>query len=1349
MLYKGWTIFKANERIKNYLLDHIRPVLGEQCNIEALDIALGAVHLKGVNIVAENQYYSLWIEDLRIGYSLTNLIKNGFQPKKSPQDILFVNPRLTITYIPKKQRVQPSISGPEFDRRYLDKMRDFDFLKRITVSHGTIVFADSAGQQTDLAQDISGWIVTRDVQQARARMVGKLFQSSRFNLRLNGEIDLVQSRLNFLEINLANYRWEDKIPLFVPEYFDIQDGRVNANITLSEKPNQEGFDIDGDLSIIDGAFKIKNQELYVSNMNLDAIIQDWDLVINNCSQTFNGSPVEINGRIKNLLDPVFNLKCEALEFDIGKFHKQYLPRSSVNLSALASLILHVKHSFRDPLVTAEVRCPQLFVGKSEFREINSQLTLHRSILSVNKLQTNFNELGIAASGHLDYSGAQENVSLRVNAIGKSPFNISLPSLANADYKLDCFLKGTFAQVEGNVVDFSAYDGDDELSSYGGDFEYVDHQLMVALNAKQHGGSVKAVIRENKNTSGTQVWLDNFHETVFQLPEFKPLKHILDWTRSEFEFTLHEKSSTIRGSYAWKNGKEHPPRFGTLDVGIVQNRQNREIIGHMQVKFANHNYDGRGDIIINPDSILIKKIEFDKLFRANGVIRPHQPNEIDANISLRDADLNYWYNIFALDSTVISSGEVSGDINITGQLKSPVVSGQLHMVDGTINQVDGFYADASFDVANDTLKLGHFIVLKDTNIVLNADGNYFLDSNQVAINVHADSVNLDTLIQTVANRNGILSGFGHADLLISGPPKNVNIGGTVRIGKGKLNRFPFDSVYVKLGDREGASNSNSPGLVISDGLIERRNEFKLHGDGLIPFSSSQNMDIQIDGTGNILSFLPDLTPFFKHTESQGTWQLHLTGSPGNFQLAGGEIKLEQGVMELADVAPKIKNITAHVLIDEDGFIRIHYINGTVKNNRFQFSNRKAASICNAYPLEPLFVPALGLDFGVLTIHTAPKGVPLHIPGLMANGEVGHFELVGKDSCESFYVAGPISNPLVRGKLNVRNANIMFPFANATKETDNLVVRILKSINWDVKAVPIKDARYEKDIPSGVDNVYVNLVIDSGVGGLDFQGIIADETFYVEGKLESSEGMVDYLDFNFSIEKAGVEFDKSNIFPIAYGSAKAVIADSMGMRNYIYLTLLLEDEESGQIRPRGRLNNIQFQLTSDNPNLGRSEGEIMASLGYSPSNIKEKATDIIGISTDNLLFRPLFRPFERQLERTLRLDLVRLSSRFARNLIEMNLWGDEYVQPYSKLFLFRSTRVMIGKYLADRVFLQYTGELDAARHYRHQSEELGLKHTLGLEYRINPNLLLEMEYNYNSFLIEREDKRIFLRHSFPIN
>jgi len=37
---------------------------------------------------------------------------------------------------------------------------------------------------------------------------------------------------------------------------------------------------------------------------------------------------------------------------------------------------------------------------------------------------------------------------------------------------------------------------------------------------------------------------------------------------------------------------------------------------------------------------------------------------------------------------------------------------------------------------------------------------------------------------------------------------------------------------------------------------------------------------------------------------------------------------------------------------------------------------------------------------------------------------------------------------------------------------------------------------------------------------------------------------------------------------------------------------------------------------------------------------------------------------------------------------------------------------------------------------------------LEYRINPQILLELEYDYDSLMLyNRDDKRVVLRHWFP--
>ena len=75
VLYHGWNLSKANDKIRNYLITTLRPALGEDFNIKGLDMSLGAIHLKNVELYSREKYYHLKIEDIRFGFNFFNLIK--------------------------------------------------------------------------------------------------------------------------------------------------------------------------------------------------------------------------------------------------------------------------------------------------------------------------------------------------------------------------------------------------------------------------------------------------------------------------------------------------------------------------------------------------------------------------------------------------------------------------------------------------------------------------------------------------------------------------------------------------------------------------------------------------------------------------------------------------------------------------------------------------------------------------------------------------------------------------------------------------------------------------------------------------------------------------------------------------------------------------------------------------------------------------------------------------------------------------------------------------------------------------------------------------------------------------
>lgn len=204
----------------------------------------------------------------------------------------------------------------------------------------------------------------------------------------------------------------------------------------------------------------------------------------------------------------------------------------------------------------------------------------------------------------------------------------------------------------------------------------------------------------------------------------------------------------------------------------------------------------------------------------------------------------------------------------------------------------------------------------------------------------------------------------------------------------------------------------------------------------------------------------------------------------------------------------------------------------------------------------------------------------------------------------------------------------------------------------------------------------------------------------------------------------------------------------------------DQETNSEKQQGSLENFRFKLESADPQIGEDQEQVLSYMGFSVSNLKEKATSVGGSLTERILIRPLLRPIERALENTLGLDMVRINSKIARNLFysslgygtEQNLFFNPFTTNSSYLFLMQSSEITVGKYLSKDLYLTYTGQLVSV--YNQATPELDINHSIGLEYRFFRNVLLEFEYDrelmrYYRFSSQKQylnDFKIRLRHSF---
>jgi len=166
VVYHSWNILNVNERIKKYVLYKLDPKLVADFKISKLEMSLGAVHLKNVEVNDNN--FLLQIEDIRIGFNFASLVKNSFRPQTIPHDILFIRPYLTINPEFIKALQHASRDSTTLDsvvyQQYWDKLKEFDFIKRITISKGKICYQDSVSQpEILLAHDINGWLNSKEL----------------------------------------------------------------------------------------------------------------------------------------------------------------------------------------------------------------------------------------------------------------------------------------------------------------------------------------------------------------------------------------------------------------------------------------------------------------------------------------------------------------------------------------------------------------------------------------------------------------------------------------------------------------------------------------------------------------------------------------------------------------------------------------------------------------------------------------------------------------------------------------------------------------------------------------------------------------------------------------------------------------------------------------------------------------------------------------------------------------------------------------------------------------------------------------------------------------------------------
>ena len=1352
--YQAWRLFQIRDRLQHLVKSRLEVAFGPNVRFDELTLGLGIVHLRSVQFMPTKSSFHLLVDELSVGFNVLHLLSNGFEPERTATKIILTHPRLLV-YRSASEAQPVAAMAMDLPREMVKpqntRVKDYAFIDNVTISNGQIILIDSlAGVSSLIADEVSGWLESQGEGKATAKMAGHLFSSNSFDLVVEAGIDFLHGGLNYVQASLHNHRISNDIPFLIPGKVKILDGRLNGTLRIAaHPPGGRGYDIAGRFYLRDGAVEAEEGRLAFRDIDLDIDVADWNLRISKARQLCNGSPMTFSGAIYNITKPRFDLTVNSDSLSLRNVMTLFNAPAHGDLDGTIKLQASIRDSLPNLRVEGKLSAADLKIGKSQLSAASARFVVVDSVIAVQELTGNFD--GVHCKGWGEVRLHEEGWPVDFDLLADGDFSsltkktLHVP-LSEVNGTLVMHASGPAANPR-FVGRFEVMPNSSSQQNVTllGNFTFVDRNLEIETASAQNDLRLNAVVsgvsgRPSLKMRGRGLErvfhllgdsrlaarLEKFRIDASAEGPLDSLNMILSLTDRAHAVPLLQSVSSLTGGDGepQNNGyvRVFPGAYNEFTVRYQSFYRDSTIY---VTSFGNENWlEGSLEVALGGDQrvrgkMKISGADFSRLVEG---IERETPNY---------------------------AGRFFADLKFAGTLRSPSLSGNLWLLDGFLHGVGSMVIETDMRVDRSGLRLAPFEVQKDGVPFLRAAGGYDFSTHQLDIQASAKNIDAADFLQAAAGVNNVLRGRATFDLQVAGAGPRVPIYGSIELSQGTLVWFSYDRLLLDFGESQNGGNgsyASSQAIYAARAVYEKDGNYRMSGDAVLPLTTDDSLRVVLSGDGNFLSIVRDFTDYFEEPRSSGHLELQLSGSYGDLKLHDSNWRFTDGFMRLGNIAHAVTDLSGDLSIDSRGeFVEVQQLGGQIGDAMLTIQNQEAPVSARQHLSLPFRLFDSDLSLGTLIINSSSNGLLLHVPGLMEGGETGRFVIRGRDQEKGFLIAGPWAHPKFRGQVELEGVNFMFPFDVNAEPPDSLLMEILWNIDWDVRVISRKDNRYVQKVPSPLDNVYVNIGVDDNVSMLEFSGIIADSSFRTQGHAESTRGNVEYLDLNFRVEKFGIDFDKNDLWPAVYGRAWTVFTDSTNFPQNIYLTLHTSNKETGEEFSGGRWEDVYFKLSSDNPNFGGSQAQILAALGYSVETVGARATEAVGTATDNRLFRPLFRPVERRLERHLGLDIVRLSSRLARNFIEFNLGSSTFE---SRMALWRHTKLTLGKYLSDDIYFLYNGQIEAGIDYRYHERGYGLRHVVGLEYRVNPTLLLQMEYDYNSLLLkDKIDRKLWLRHSFP--
>jgi hypothetical protein len=1283
LLFLGLKQYRSpafKEAVKKSVESEISRLVGGDVTVDDIRLGLLSVTVSGINLTIPLNAVKLNIDRLRIGFSLSALIKKKWEPQELVDRVAIIRPTISFSpfgfeqssskKIPLPQELSEQIVNNFYSRKI--EIRDcqlslltpsqkevvsFSGLDGVVAKEGNAIKFSLDGSHKSLLDNIFiDGIITPEIEKERIS-----FQLKDVAVEIKDSINQLTLKTKLsttLEVNFKNLPYPQSIS---PSGF-LKFEETNI------KQNEVDLVTNGEISLFaaDG--------IYWSD-NISLPLKDGEI--------------------------------------IGYLDAEDSDSSSLNLEAVSSLgtaeFIIKTASFRDSSATFRLTAnsaPQ----KPEFSFIGEGLVNSRGV-KLKRYRADLKGVKSRGAGKLNYSGRylfKNSAEIKVNSNNIEVLGSAKSSIAGIIGENEPLISSKISNLKVKSKEKSLSLPTLYFNSSSKGVTLKGQSETIEIN----GQSPKlSSIRNDSKLS-----LSIKKEKIEQFLSLLGVKNN-KLKRGALSFSLESKDEKLSFNY----GATMHSKIGEIGLfGTGEFSKKREVISIDKLEFK------RGGVEI-PFTLSLKKKQKDWQIKAENrdkTIRLKAQLNSDfsyiksAKLTLNSLPAALLNALFEEEQMPIRDGQLFGEVVASGKVDNIKAKGNLSLSQALFGEMSGLNTSISGSWSKDKLFIRPFTL-------------YARDSVAVL------SVQKCIITEKEQNLKGKIKDFDISTLPIIGGTHGISglITGSFYTKESILNlKFHLPNLYkgkAVLSGVRGRVHIDKNRAVI-DSFTFTHN--KLHG--LLSLSAPLNqkrgdsLTFSLKATGDILASLGQFEETAIGGNSSGEIDISGAISDGELFLNSSRVIVSNGELSVFPfVQGYVENFYGDIKIDNEKKISLN-LRGTLDKQKLVIKNR--------YDYHKSLTPFEfgGVDLGVLEVFTEKGGVPLFMPGFLENrrGNTINMETGGKDDIPNFTLSGPFDEFKLTGTLKLKKGEFTFPLL------DDVIypveMNVFPYISWDLDIYTADNSvsyfyrlgRKKKRRAIKVIECTIDPSATIGIRGREEDG-----TFQVVGAVNSYRGALFYgkmfrqnfslgLDFQ-SEPKAGGGYDNT---PFVWGYAEAPNDfDTTGFSK-VSVTVMTRNRETKEFEKRGRFTELSIVPSSESDSTqvgsGEDEAAFFKDRGEAISD-PNKAGELLGGVGDRYLSSYLFNYWGTQLVRHMGLDIMRVETSFMSNYSSYFLerQSNSGYNPNASRLAFANSGITLGKYLfRDNVLLKVGTSLMA------QDTSLVPTYKLGFEYQ--PLRYLWMDFNY---------------------